>query len=93
MRFEQQLATARQLVPAAGAADREMARVLERADVPALEHVTRLHATLAELIGAPSLSRLHRDIPGFTVRAENGAHAEMKHQKQQLFYLLSFGNQ
>jgi len=31
MRFEQQLATARQLVPAAGAADREMARVLERA--------------------------------------------------------------
>ena len=29
MRFEQQLATARQLVPAAGAADREMARVLE----------------------------------------------------------------
>ena len=89
MRFEQQLATARQLVPAAGAADREMARVLERADVPALEHVTRLHATLAELIGAPSLSRLHRDIPGFTVRAENGAHAEMKHQKQQMLAALA----
>ena len=37
----------------------------------------------------PSLSRLHRDIPGFTVRAENGAHAEMKHQKQQMLAALA----
>ena len=81
MRFEQQLATARQLVPAAGAADREMARVLEgsrRAGAGARSRGCTPRSPSS--IGAPSLSRLHRDIPGFTVRAENGAHAEMKHQ-------------
>ena len=46
MRFEQQLATARQLVPAAGAADREMARVLERARVRLLRFRARPNGRL-----------------------------------------------